>query len=72
MSRRSRDLPFEQDAASLFLQLRSSRYDPAALILMRDPPFSGWGGVFGDQAVATAVIDRVFHHAAVLTLQGAS
>ncbi|WP_420485506.1 ATP-binding protein [Intrasporangium calvum] len=35
-------------------------------------PFSGWGGVFGDQAVATAMIDRVVHHADVLTLKGAS
>jgi hypothetical protein len=32
----------------------------------------GWGGVFGDQAVAAAMIDRVVHHADVLTLKGAS
>ena len=30
------------------------------------------GGVFGDQAVAAAMIDRVVHHADVLTLKGAS
>jgi hypothetical protein len=35
-------------------------------------PFSGWGGVFGDQAVAAAMIDRIVHHADVLTLKGAS
>jgi hypothetical protein len=35
-------------------------------------PFSGWGGVFGDQAVAAAMIDRPVHHADVLTLKGAS
>ena len=34
--------------------------------------FSGWGGVFGDQAVAAAMIDRIVHHADVLTLKGAS
>ena len=33
---------------------------------------SGWGGVFGDQAVAAAMIDRIVHHADVLTLKGAS
>src|SRR4051794_4392676 len=35
-------------------------------------PFSGWGGVFGDQAVAAAMIDRIVHHADLLTLKGAS
>lgn len=65
-------LPFEQDAANLFFQLVSSRYEHASLILISNLPFSGWGGVFGDQAVAAAMIDRVVHHADVLTLKGAS
>ncbi|MEZ3162130.1 IS21-like element helper ATPase IstB [Microbacterium sp. BWT-B31] len=65
-------LPFEQDAANLFFQLVSSRYEHASLILTSNPPFSGWGGVFGDQAVAAAMIDRIVHHADVLTLKGAS
>jgi len=65
-------LPFEQDAANLFFQLVSSRYEHASLILTSNLPFSGWGGVFGDQAVAAAMIDRIVHHADVLTLKGAS
>ena len=65
-------LPFEQDAADLFFQLVSSRYEHASLILTSNLPFSGWGGVFGDQAVAAAMIDRIVHHADVLTLKGAS
>ena len=63
-------LPFEQDAANLFFQLVSSRYEHASLILTSNLPFSGWGGVFGDQAVAAAMIDRIVHHADVLTLKG--
>jgi DNA replication protein DnaC len=43
-------LPFEQDAENLFFQLVSSRYEHASLILTSNLPFSGWGGVFGDQA----------------------
>jgi hypothetical protein len=31
-----------------------------------------WAGVFGDQAVAAAMIDRIVHHADVLSLKGAS
>jgi DNA replication protein DnaC len=65
-------LPFEQDAANLFFQLVSSRYEHVSLILTSNLPFSGWGGVFGDQAVAAAMIDRIVHHADVLTLKGAS
>jgi DNA replication protein DnaC len=67
-------LPFEQDAANLFFQLVSSRYEHASLILTSNLPLSGWGAVFGDQAVAVAaaMIDRVVHHADVLTLPGAS
>jgi DNA replication protein DnaC len=64
-------LPFEQDAAILFLQLVSSRYEHASLVLS-NLPFSGWGGVFGDQAVVAAMIDRIVHRADVLTFEGAS
>jgi DNA replication protein DnaC len=65
-------LPFEQDAANLFFQLVSSRYERASLILTSNLPFSGWGQVFGDQVVAAAMIDRIVHHADVISLKGAS
>ena len=64
-------LPFEQDAANLFFQLVSSRYEHASLILTSNLPFSSWAGVFGDQVVA-AMIDRIVHHADVIALKGAS
>ena len=62
-------LPFEQDAANLFFQLVSSRYEHASLVLTSNLPFSGWGGVFGDQVVAAAMIDRIVHHGDVLTFE---
>lgn len=65
-------LPFEPDAANLLFQLVSSRYEHASLILTSNLRFSAWGGVFGDQAVAAAMIDRIVHHAEVLSLKGAS
>ena len=65
-------IPFEQDAANLFFQLVSSRYEHASLILTSNLPFSRWGDVFGDQVVAAAMIDRIVHHADVITLKGAS
>jgi DNA replication protein DnaC len=65
-------LPLKQDAANLFFQLVSTRYEHASLILTSNLPFSSWGAVFGDQAVAAAMIDRIVHHADVLTLKDAS
>ncbi|HEX2320646.1 MAG TPA: ATP-binding protein [Streptosporangiaceae bacterium] len=62
----------ERSAANLFFHLVSSRYEHASLVLTSNLPFRGWGGVFGDQAVAAAMIDRIVHHADVLTLKGAS
>jgi DNA replication protein DnaC len=60
-------LPFEQEAANLFFQLVSSRYEHASIILTGNLAFSGWASVFGDQVVAAAMIDRIVHHADVLT-----
>jgi hypothetical protein len=44
----------------------------ASLILTSNLPFACSGDVFGDQAVAAAMIDRIVHHADVLTLKGSS
>jgi DNA replication protein DnaC len=65
-------IPFEQDAANLFFQLVSARYEHASLILTSNLGFSRWGDVFGDQVTAAAMIDRIVHHAEVITLKGAS
>lgn len=50
-------LPFDADAANLFFQLVASRYENSSIILTSNLPFSRWGEVFGDQAVASAMID---------------
>lgn len=65
-------IPIEQDAANLFFQLVSSRYEHASLILTSNMPFARWGDVFSDQVVAAAMIDRIVHHAEVVTLKGSS
>lgn len=50
----------------------SSRYEHVSLILTSNLPFARWGDVFGDQVVAAAMIDRILHHADVITLKGLS
>ena len=34
--------------------------------------FSAWGEIFGDEVTATALIDRLVHHAEILSLKGDS
>ena len=65
-------IPFDQDAANLFFQLVASRYEHASLILTSNLGFGRWGEVFADPTVASAMIDRIVHHADVLNLKGAS
>jgi DNA replication protein DnaC len=65
-------IPFEPEAANLFFQLVSSRYERASLIVTSNKPFGRWGEVFGDDVVAAAMIDRLVHHADVVALKGDS
>jgi len=65
-------IPFEPEAANLFFQLVSSRYERASLIVTSNKPFGRWGEVFGDEVVAAAMIDRLVHHAEVVALRGDS
>jgi DNA replication protein DnaC len=44
----------------------------ASLILTSNKPFSAWGEIFGDEVVAAAMIDRLVHHAEILSLKGDS
>jgi hypothetical protein len=65
-------IPFEPEAANLFCQLVSSRYERASLIVTSNRTFGRWGQVFGDDVVAAAMIDRLVHHAEVISLKGDS
>jgi DNA replication protein DnaC len=65
-------IPFEPEAANLFFQLVSSRYERASLIVTSNKPFGRWGETFGDDIVAAAMIDRLIHHAEVVALKGDS
>ncbi|GAA3767351.1 IS21-like element helper ATPase IstB [Salinactinospora qingdaonensis] len=65
-------VPFEAEAANLFFQLVSNRYERASLIVTSNKPFGRWGEVFGDDTVAAAMIDRLVHHAEVVALKGDS
>src|SRR5262250_1686588 len=65
-------LPFEPDAAHLFFQLVSRRYERGSMLVTSNRSVSEWGSVFGDAVVATAILDRLLHHSHVLTIRGDS
>lgn len=65
-------LPFEPNAAHLFFQLVSRRYERGSLLITSNRSVGEWGEVFGDPVVATAILDRLLHHSHVLTIRGDS
>ena len=58
--------------ANLFFQLVNARYEKGAMILTSNRGFAEWGELFGDPVVATALLDRLLHHAVVIHIEGAS
>ena len=62
-------LPITRGGAILFFQLANARYEKGAMILTSTRGFAEWGEV---RIVATALLDRLLHHAAVVQIKGAS
>jgi DNA replication protein DnaC len=65
-------LPVTSGGGNLFFQLVNARYERGAMILTSNRGFSEWGEVFGDTVVASALLDRLLHHAVVVRIEGAS
>lgn len=65
-------LPVIPGGGNLFFQLVNARYKKGAMILTSNRGFAEWGDVFGDPVVATALLDRLLHHAVVIQIEGSS
>ena len=65
-------LAIDRQGANLFFQLISRRYERGPMILTSNQSFSAWGDVFGDRVIATAILDRLLHHAVTLNIRGNS
>ncbi|MFN0067704.1 MAG: IS21-like element helper ATPase IstB [Limisphaerales bacterium] len=65
-------LPVTPGGANLFFQLVNARYERGAMILTSNRGFAEWADIFGDQVVATALLDRLLHHAVVVQIEGSS
>jgi DNA replication protein DnaC len=65
-------LPLGSNGGNLFFQLVNACYERCAMILTSNRGFSEWGEIFGDPVVATALLDRLLHHAIVVPIEGNS
>lgn len=65
-------LPLTREEASLFFRLLVRRDERASLIVTSNKRFADWGEVFNDQVLATAILDRLLHHATTVNIKGES
>lgn len=65
-------LPLDRLGANLFFQLVSRRYERGSILITSNQSLTGWGQVFGDQVIATAILDRLLHHSTIVNIKGES
>lgn len=65
-------LPLSREEASLFFRLLVRRYERGSLIVTSNKSFADWGEVFNDHILATAILDRLLHHATTFNIKGES
>jgi DNA replication protein DnaC len=65
-------LDIQKESASLFFRLISKRYEKSSTIITSNKPFEEWADIFGDDVIATAILDRLLHHSYPFLIQGKS
>lgn len=65
-------LPISKEDSKLFFQLIDRRYERNSTIITTNINFGQWDEIFGDPLIAGAIIDRLLHHAAIVTIKGKS
>ena len=61
-------IPIDRQGASLFFQLVSRRYERGAILLTSNQSLAAWGEAFGDAVIASAILDRLLHHATTINI----
>ena len=65
-------LPIDSREAYLFFQFVSHRYERSSTIITSNKSFTDWQELFGDAVIATAILDRLLHHAETVIIEGKS
>lgn len=65
-------LPIDPEDAKIFFQLIDMRYEKRSTIFTTNVNFKSWDEVFQEHKLANAILDRILHHATVVTIVGNS
>ena len=65
-------LPIDAEDSKLFFQLIDMRYENKSTILTTNINFNSWEDIFYDPIIANAILDRILHHAHVVSISGNS
>lgn len=65
-------VPFEKEGSQLLFQVISECYERMSVIITTNIEFSKWNGIFYDEKLTSAIIDRLVHHSHLLVFGGPS
>ena len=65
-------VPLDREAAQLLFQIISDSYEQRSVIITTNLEFSRWVGIFYDEQMTAAMIDRLIHHGCLLLFDGPS
>lgn len=65
-------LPMNREEAQLLFQVVTASYEQRSLVITTNLEFSNWGGIFTDDQMAAAMIDRLAHHGHLIVFEGES
>ncbi len=65
-------LPLDDLGTTIFFHLVSARCERGSIILTSNKSYGGWGSIFGDPIIATAILDRLLHHSTTINIRGES
>jgi len=65
-------LKMDKEKESIFFQLIRHRYEKSSLIITTNLPLGRWDEVFTSQLAASAILDRLVHHAHIISITGDS
>jgi DNA replication protein DnaC len=65
-------MQIDGERAKLFFQLVSRRYKNGSVIVTSNKSFEEWGDIFGDDTIASAILDRLLHHSYIICINGPS
>lgn len=65
-------LPINKEAANLFFQFVSKKYEKTSIIITSNKSLNKWGEIFNDNVIASAIVDRLIHHSHIFRINGKS